>query len=74
MQSPICFLQYEGAGEFASYLIRLDGLADISFANNMPDALYSELLAKLQKHPDINGLIAGKGGLFIERHLYSLSQ
>jgi hypothetical protein len=37
-------------------------LAGISFASNMPDALYSDLLAKLQKHPDINGVIAGKGG------------
>ena len=54
--------EYDGAEEFASYLIRSDGLADISFASNMPDALYSELLAKLQKHPDINGVIAGKGG------------
>lgn len=54
--------EYEGAEEFASYLIRPDGLADISFASNMPDALYSEILAKLQKHPDINGVIAGKGG------------
>ncbi|MDP1681704.1 MAG: hypothetical protein Q8L39_08000 [Burkholderiales bacterium] len=54
--------EYDGAEEFASYLIRLDGLADISFASNMPDALYSELLSKLQKHPDINGVIAGKGG------------
>lgn len=54
--------EYDGAEEFASYLIRPDGLADISFASNMPDALYSELLAKLQKHPDINGVIAGKGG------------
>ena len=54
--------EYEGAEEFASYLIRPDGLADISFASNMPDALYSELLGKLQKHPDINGVIAGKGG------------
>lgn len=54
--------EYEGAEEFASYLIRTDGLADISFASNMPDALYSELLGKLQKHPDINGVIAGKGG------------
>jgi len=54
--------EYDGAEEFASYLIRPDGFADISFASNMPDALYSELLAKLQNHPDINGVIAGKGG------------
>lgn len=59
--------EYEGAEEFASYLIRPDGLADISFASNMPDALYSEMLAKLQKHPDINGVIAGKGGRACKR-------
>ena len=59
--------EYDGAEEFASYLIRPDGLADISFASNMPDALYRELLAKLQKHPDINGVIAGKGGRACKR-------
>ena len=59
--------EYEGAEEYASYLIRPDGLVDISFASNMPDALYSELLAKLQKHPDINGVIAGKGGYACRR-------
>lgn len=59
--------EYEGAEEFASYLIRPDGFVDISFASNMPDALYSELLARLQKHPDINGVIAGKGGYACQR-------
>ena len=59
--------EYDGAEEFASYLIRPDGLADISFASNMPDALYSELLGKLQKHPDITGVIAGKGGRACKR-------
>jgi SpoVK/Ycf46/Vps4 family AAA+-type ATPase len=59
--------EYDGAEEFASYLIRPDGFVDITFASNMPDALYSELLAKLQKHPDINGVIAGKGGYACQR-------
>lgn len=50
------------ADEFASYAIRNDGFLDITFARNTPDALYSEILNKLQKHPDIKGVLAGKGG------------
>ena len=50
------------ADEFASYGIRNDGFLDITFARNTPDDLYSEILNKLQKHPDIKGVLAGKGG------------
>ncbi len=50
------------ADEFASYDIRDSGFLDITFARNTPDALYSEILNKLQKHPDIKGVLAGKGG------------
>lgn len=50
------------ADEFVSYGIRDDGFLDITFARNTPDALYSEILNKLQKHPDIKGVLAGKGG------------
>ena len=50
------------ADEFASYSIQDDGFLDITFARNTPDALYSEILNKLQKHPDIKGVLAGKGG------------
>jgi len=50
------------ADEFASYRIRESGFLDITFARNTPDALYSEMLNKLQKHPDIKGVLAGRGG------------
>gem|GEM_PF-1278149 len=50
------------ADEFASYSIRDSGFLDITFARNTPDALYSEMLNKLKKHPDIKGVLAGKGG------------
>lgn len=53
---------YEGAEEFASYAVRDDGFVDITFARNMPDALYSELLEKLQHHARIPGVLAGKSG------------
>jgi len=53
---------YDGAEEFASYAVRADGFVDITFARNMPDALYSELLAKLKGDPQIPGVLAGKTG------------
>lgn len=53
---------YDGAEEFASYAVRADGFVDITFARNMPDTLYSELLAKLQNHAHIPGVLTGKSG------------
>lgn len=50
------------ADEFASYNIRDNGFLDVTFARNTPDPLYSEILDKLQKHPDIKGVLAGKDG------------
>lgn len=50
------------ADEFASFGVRDDGFLDITFARNIPDELFSEILTKLQKHPDIKGVLAGKGG------------
>jgi hypothetical protein len=50
------------ADEFASYRIRDSGFLDITFARNTPEALYSEILNKLQKHPDIKGVLSGRGG------------
>lgn len=53
---------YDGAQEFASYRVNEDGFVDIIFARNTPDALYSEVLNRLQNHPDIDGVLSGKGG------------
>lgn len=53
---------YDGSFEFASYKVNSSGFVDITFARNMPDTLYSEILKKLQEHPDISGVLAGKGG------------
>lgn len=51
-----------GADEFATYTVQENGFVDINFATNTPDALYSEILNKLQNHPDIKGVLAGKTG------------
>ncbi len=52
----------EDADEFASYRVKRNGYVDITFASNTPDAVYSALLDKLKSHPDIKGVLAGKGG------------
>jgi len=53
---------YDGANEFASYRVNNKGFVDITFASNMPDALYSEILDRLQHDPGIKGVLAGRGG------------
>ena len=54
--------EYDGSEEFASYAVKDDGFVDINFASNMPDKLFSEILTKMQNHPDINGVLAGRDG------------
>ena len=54
---------YEEPGfEFASWRVNGRGEVNILFASNMPDALYGEILTKLQKHPDIPSVLSSKGG------------
>lgn len=54
--------EYDGAEEFASYVVRDDGFVEITFARNMPDDLYREILDHLQHHQAISGVLAGRGG------------
>lgn len=51
------------AEEFASYRINAKGNVDIVFARNTPDLIYSVILNKLQHHPNIPVVLAGRGGL-----------
>ena len=48
--------------DLASYKINDKGFLDITFANNTPDLLYSLMLNKFLHHPDIKGVLAGRGG------------
>jgi hypothetical protein len=56
--------EYDGSEEYATYRVADDGFVDVTFAVNTPDPLYSEILARLNSHPDINGVLAGKTGSF----------
>jgi hypothetical protein len=54
--------EYDGAETFATYAVAEDGFVDITFASNIPDELYSEILSRLQEHRAITGVLAGTSG------------
>lgn len=54
--------EYDGSEQYASYIISEDGDVNITFAENMPDDLYAEIIVKLNNSPDIHSVLAGKGG------------
>lgn len=54
--------EYDGSDQFASYAVRESGFVDITFATDIPDELYSEILARLKAHEDIDGVLAGTSG------------
>ena len=54
--------EYDGSEEYATYKANEDGSVDLVFASNMPDSLYEEILTRLQNHPDISSVLAGRGG------------
>ncbi len=51
---------YDFGASFATYSVNDSGFVSISFARNMPDALYSEILGQLKNHSQIKGVLAGK--------------
>lgn len=54
--------EYDGSEEYATYKVNEDGSVDLVFASNMPDVLYEEILTRLQNHPHISSVLAGRGG------------
>lgn len=53
---------FDGSEEYATYRVNEDGSVELVFASNTPDELYEKILNKLQSHPDIRSVLAGKGG------------
>ena len=50
--------------DYVTYSINDDGFVDIIFPSNTPDKVYGEILNRLQQNPDIDGVLASKGGPF----------
>ena len=53
---------YEHGSDFATYTVNERGFVSITFASNMPNELYSEVLTRLKNHEGISGVLAGKSG------------
>ncbi len=51
---------YDFDAAFATYTVNDNGFVSISFARDMPDGLYSEVLNRLKNHAEIRGVLAGK--------------
>lgn len=47
--------------ENVSYALRSDGFVDITFGPSVPNDLYLEAVDRLREHPDIPGVLAGRG-------------
>ena len=58
----ILFDYSNGETEYASYRVDDDGYAHVSFASNIPDELYGQIITTMQEHPDISDVIFDKGG------------
>lgn len=50
------------ADEFTAYQIDRRGFVELTFASNVPDSIYANLVSRMKNHPDIKGVLAGKGG------------
>lgn len=47
--------------ENVSYSLRGDGFVDISFGIAVPEPEYIRIVERLRRHPDIPGVLAGRG-------------
>ncbi|WP_026333185.1 hypothetical protein [Thioalkalivibrio sp. ALM2T] len=50
------------ADAFTAYNMRNSGRVDITFARDVPDGLYSEMMEELRAHPDIRGVRSARTG------------
>lgn len=53
---------YDFGSEFASYRVDENGFVDLIMASNTPDEIYSEILTRMQNHPDIDDVLPSKSG------------
>ena len=53
---------YDYGSEFASYRVDENGFVDLIMASNTPDEIFSEILTRMQNHPDIDDVLSSKSG------------
>jgi hypothetical protein len=60
-ETAVANILFEQNMENVSYKVRPDGFVDILFGPAVSNGDYSRLLDLLKHHPDIPGVLAGKG-------------
>ena len=53
---------YEYGSEFSSYRVDENGFVDLIMASNTPNEIFSEILTRMQNHPDIDDVMSSKSG------------
>ncbi len=60
-EDAVTNILFEESMENVSYSFRSDGFVDIWFGPAVPEKDYSRIVERLRKHPDIPGVLAGRG-------------
>ena len=60
-EEAVTNILFEEDMQNASYSLRSNGYVDILFGPSVSDADYARILNKLKTHPNIPGVLAGKG-------------
>lgn len=60
-ETAVARILFDADMENASYSVRRDGFVDILFGPSVSDTEYAKLLDQLKNHPDIPGVLPGRG-------------
>ena len=60
-ENALTNLLFDEKMENVSYSLRSDGFVDILFGIDVPEKEYVRILELIRKHPDIPGVLAGRG-------------
>ena len=60
-EDAVTGILFDESMENVTYSLRGDGFVDISFGIAVPEKDYVRIVERLRKHPDIPGVLAGRG-------------
>lgn len=60
-ENAVTNILFDEKMENASYAFRGDGFVDILFGPAVPESEYIRIVELLRKHPDVPGVLAGRG-------------
>ena len=60
-ENAVTGILFDANMENVSYSFRKDGFVDILFGVAVPEAEYMRIVEQIRKHPDVPGVLAGRG-------------